>query len=116
MNSRIPSPLLLPGAQSGFGVLLDAELRDGLLDAQGGEPRRAVGVPALPHDPAHHPQRLPSREHSHGSGTEPSPPAFRALSAILEDETQLSHTNTRAISQIQTNVPASLVQRQLAPS
>lgn len=53
------------GVGSHLDVLLHAELRQSLLDAQGGEPGRSVGVPALPHDLPHHTQRL----HTEGEDT-----------------------------------------------
>lgn len=59
------------GVGSHLDVLLHAELRQGLLDAQGGEPGRSVGVPALPHDLPHHTQRLHTergRTHRHTAG------------------------------------------------
>lgn len=61
MNRRIHSPLFLWGAPSGFGVLLHAELRNRLLDPQGGQPRGTVGVPTFAHYPAHYSQRLQIR-------------------------------------------------------
>lgn len=67
---RTAPPTLPPPLRDGDGlgshldVLLHAELRQGLLDAQGGEPGRSVGVPALPHDLPHHTQRL----HTEGGG------------------------------------------------
>lgn len=57
--TRPPNPSgTATGWASHLDVLLHAELRQGLLDAQGGEPGRSVGVPALPHDLPHHTQRL----------------------------------------------------------
>lgn len=49
-----------PGAPraSDLDVLLHAELRQGLFDAQGRQPGRSVGVPALPHDLPHDAQGL----------------------------------------------------------
>lgn len=52
-----------PRGRSHLDVLLHAELRQGLLDAQGGESGCSVGVPALPHDLPHDAQRL------HGNDT-----------------------------------------------
>lgn len=52
-----------PQGRSHLDVLLHAELRQGLLDAQGGESGRSVGVPALPHDLPHDAQGL------HGNNT-----------------------------------------------
>lgn len=69
---RTAPPTLPPPLRDGDGVgshldvLLHAELRQGLLDAQGGEPGRSVGVPALPHDLPHHTQRL----HTEGEDTQ----------------------------------------------
>lgn len=52
-----------PRGCSHLDVLLHAELRQGLLDAQGGESGSSVGVPALPHDLPHDAQGL------HGNNT-----------------------------------------------
>lgn len=50
--------------RSHLDVLLHAELRQSLLDAQCRQSRRAVGVPALPHDLPHHTQRLQGETHT----------------------------------------------------
>lgn len=48
-----------------FHILGDRELRDGFLDPQSGESCRWVGVPALSHQFAHHPESLAdSRENT----------------------------------------------------
>lgn len=52
-----------PRRRSHLDVLLHAELRQRLFDAQGRQSGRSVGVPALPHDLTHHAQRLQEREH-----------------------------------------------------
>ena len=51
-------------AASHLDVLVHAELRQSLLDAQRSQPRRTVGVPALTHDLTHHTQRLVDK-HTH---------------------------------------------------
>ena len=56
-------------AVSHLDVLLHAELRQSLLDAQRGQPRRPVGVPALTHDLTHHTQRLVENTHRHTLNT-----------------------------------------------
>ena len=50
--------MFLSGVRLDFDVFLDAELGQGLFDAQGCEARRSVSVPALAHDLSHHTQRL----------------------------------------------------------
>lgn len=45
-------------ALSNFDVLLDTQLGQGLLDAQGSEAGGSVGVPTLPHNLPHHTQGL----------------------------------------------------------
>lgn len=53
-----PSAAALGRPSSDFNVLLDAELGQGLFDAQRRQAGGSVGVPALPHDFTHHPQSL----------------------------------------------------------
>lgn len=51
------------GAQGlDFHVLLDTELGEGFLNAEGGESSRSVGVPALSHHLTHHPERLGKKQ------------------------------------------------------
>lgn len=61
-SMKVRRPLVKTGCDDGNGLHLDAlllaELRQRLLDAQRGEPRRSVSVPALPHDLRHHTQSL----------------------------------------------------------
>lgn len=52
---RRAGPVLLA---SHLHVLLHAELRQGLFDAQGRQSGRSVGIPALPHDLSHDAQGL----------------------------------------------------------
>lgn len=47
---------------SDFNVLLDAELGQGLFDAQGRQPGSSVSIPTLPHNLAHNPQGLERQE------------------------------------------------------
>lgn len=48
-----------------FYPLLLAELRERLLDAQGGEASSPVGIPAFSHDLCHHPQSLNTARQKH---------------------------------------------------
>lgn len=53
-----PSAAALGCPTSDFNVLLNAELRQGLFDAQCCQAGGSIRVPTLPHDFAHHPQSL----------------------------------------------------------
>lgn len=44
--------------RSDFNVLLNAELGQGLFNAQGGQAGSSISIPTLPHDFAHNPQGL----------------------------------------------------------
>lgn len=53
-----PSVAALGRPSSDFYVLLNAELGQGLFDAQCCQAGGSVGIPTLPHDFTHHPQSL----------------------------------------------------------